>query len=104
MDVEEVVEELAYMNIFLWGDRINFPSRVGYGSFEDGRMVERWWELRKGEPQRLALVKEVYVDIEDNLVVKWEKRMIVKEVRGLDKKDEEVEIKMMAVMKLRRLK
>ena len=98
----EEVGDLAYMNFFLWGDRINKPGKFGYGSIEDGRMVERWWELRPGAAQRLALVMEVYVDTMDNLVVKWEESMMVSRFRGLDKEDEKVEIKVTVAMKFRK--
>ena len=93
---------LAYMNFFLWGERINKPGKFGYGSLEDGRMVERWWELRQEAAQRLALVIEVYVDTKDNLVVKWEESMIVERFIGLGKEDEKVEIKVTVAMKFRK--
>ena len=85
---------ITHMDIFQWGQ----DGNIGFvlGSFEDGRMVVRWWDTRQGAPTRQVQVTEVYVDSRDNLVLcdNW----------MFEAEDEEkVEIKVEVSLKFRRI-
>jgi len=84
--------------LILWGDI--YGGRLGYGSFESGKVVETWWEPREGAPPRLVEVNRVHMDTRVKLVV--EKEVFVMFKQG--KVELELEVKMTFTKEFDRIK